>query len=100
MAASAAAKRALIADLPLPCEEHLVTRLTGLLNGIAAKAEELKQAVQELDNVGAPLDQARFCRESILQRMKELRALADEAEVIVDEKAWPFPGYGELLTTK
>lgn len=32
--------------------------------------------------------------------MQELRCLVDEAEAIVEEKVWPFPGYGVLPTTK
>ena len=32
--------------------------------------------------------------------MQALRALADEAETLVDKRMWPFPGYGELLITK
>lgn len=29
--------------------------------------------------------------------MEELRAPADELEMIVDKKIWPIPTYGELM---
>ena len=43
---------------------------------------------------------ARRCRDAVYTGMLAVRALADEAEGIMDKKAWPFPSYGELLTTK
>ena len=100
VAAAAAAKRALIPDLPLPCEEALVRKLAQLINGISAQAETLDEAVRALEGAGDPLLQARHCRDSIFHHMQALRALVDDAERIVDDKLWPFPGYGELLTTK
>ena len=39
-------------------------------------------------------------RDVIFQRMQALRSLVDEAEGIVDDRIWPFPGYGDLLVTK
>ena len=53
-----------------------------------------------LDATADPLSQARHCRDRIFLAMQELRCLVDEAEGVVDEKLWPFPGYGVLLTTK
>ena len=64
------------------------------------KAEALHESVLALSSVEGPLQQARHCRDSIFLAMQELRCLVDEAEMITDEKAWPFPGYGQLLTTK
>ncbi len=100
IAAAAAAKRTLIPDLPLPCEENLVRKLTQLISGIDEKAALLDQAIQTLDHLDCPLQKARYCRETVFTGMQALRALADDAESIVDDKVWPFPGYGDLLTTK
>ena len=36
-------------------------------------------------------------RDDVCTAMKELRAPADALEMIVDEKEWPFPTYGELM---
>ena len=36
-------------------------------------------------------------RDHVCTAMKELRAPADALEMIVDEKEWPFPTYGELM---
>ena len=75
-------------------------RLTQLINGISAAADALSQALQTLDGAGDLLLKARHCRDTVTRCMQQLRALVDEAETMVDSKAWPFPGYGELLTTK
>ena len=97
---AALAKRAFLPDVELPCEEKLVKQLSLLLSGISEKTEALQESVQALDAAWPPLDQARHCRDSIFQSMQALRALVDEAEPIVEESVWPFPGYGALLTTK
>jgi len=97
---AALAKRAFLPDVELPCEEKLVKQLSLLLSGISEKTEALQESVQALDAAWPPLDQARHCRDSIFQAMQALRSLVDEAEMIVEESVWPFPGYGALLTTK
>ncbi|MDO5325146.1 MAG: glutamine synthetase III [Clostridia bacterium] len=101
VARDGADKRRLLPDVEPVYEQKLLRRLTGLINEIGAHNEALHEAIQALDDLPAdPLAQARHCRDCVFKRMQELRALADEAESIVDEKLWPFPGYGELLTTK
>ncbi|MBR4360563.1 MAG: glutamine synthetase III [Clostridia bacterium] len=90
----------LVEDLDLEYEKKLLRRLAGLINGLGEKTQELDQASRGLDAAGDSLGKARYCREVIFRRMQALRALADEAETLVDKRMWPFPGYGELLITK
>ena len=42
-------------------------------------------------------DAAYVTREVVLQKMRELRVVCDEAESITADKYWPFPTYGDLL---
>ena len=100
IASAALSKRSLIPDLPLPCEESLVRKLSRLISGIDEKTALLERAVQALDQFTCPLQKARYCRESVFEGMQALRSLVDDAESIVDDRLWPFPGYGDLLTTK
>ena len=100
MASAAASKRALAPDLPLRYEETLVRTLAGLTDGISEKYDALQQAMAALDGVSEPLARARHCRDQVLPAMAALRVLADEAETRVDRRCWPFPSYGELLTTR
>ena len=101
VARDGAEKKRLVEDLDLSYEQKLLRRLTELINAIGEKNDALRRALLDLENVGSdPLAQARHCRDSVFHGMQELRALVDEAEGIVQDQAWPFPGYGELLTTK
>jgi len=81
-------------------EKDLLRRLNGLINGIGEKASALKDAANGIDQAGNALEKALYCRDQVIRLMQALRALADEAETITDQRFWPFPGYGELLTTK
>ena len=99
VARDAADKARLLDDLEPAFEKRLLRRLTALINQIGEKTEELSRALQRMD-AADPLAQARYCRDCVFTHMQSLRALADEAETIVDKRLWPFPGYGELLTTK
>ena len=63
--------------------------------------ERLKVLVEVTEQAGMlkgeSKSQAIFYRDYVFAAMKELREPADRLEMLVDEKAWPFPTYGELL---
>lgn len=42
---------------------------------------------------------AELCRGEILPEMEALREISDGAELIMDRTAWPYPSYGEILTS-
>ena len=93
-------KRAFLSDVPLAVEERLVRALSDRLTAIGKKTDALEKALRGLDSGADPLAQARHCRDKIFAAMQSLREDVDAAETMVDAKAWPFPGYGEMLTTK
>ena len=47
-----------------------------------------------MDNVK---EQAFYYKDVVKAAMEELRAPADEAEMLVDKKVWPIPTYGDLI---
>ena len=57
--------------------------------------------------VGCGIDDGRLstesavqiCRGEILPEMETLREISDGAELIMDRAAWPYPSYGEILTS-
>ncbi|MBR1586137.1 MAG: glutamine synthetase III [Clostridia bacterium] len=100
VAQAASSQRDFLPDVPLRSEEKLVRTLARLIDGISERTEALSGSMLAIDLADDPLTKARACRDDVFQRMQEVRALVDEAEGIVDARAWPFPGYGELLTTK
>ena len=97
---SAADRKAFIPTLEMATEEKLVRRLDLLLTGIDEKKDSLEGSLAALDDSWGQLKRARHFRDQVFANMQALRALVDEAEMIVDQKVWPVPGYGELLTTK
>ena len=62
-----------------------------------AQAKELEALLSEAQTVAETAAQATFFAEKVLPVMQQLRSAADEAESLTDERAWPFPTYGDLL---
>ena len=82
------------------CEKALLGRLTELTEAVYANNQRLRDSLLALEEKDGPLARARHCRDAIFENMQTLRSFVDQAEMIVDRKEWPFPGYGELLATK
>jgi glutamine synthetase len=99
VARDASAKRQLCADLNLSFEQKLVHRLAALIDEIGAKTGELEQAVQGFDTTADPWPRPGTAGIAFSTACSPARPV-DEAETIVDKRLGPFPGYGELLTTK
>ena len=97
LASSIAAKKAVAPELACGYETGLLTKLSGLTDQIAVKTDELEAAVLDVKNTGSVTEESCAIRDSLLPKMAELRAVADESETLTAEKYWPFPTYGELL---
>jgi glutamine synthetase len=82
--------------LLLPQKRNLKAILENL-KGLKQKELELEKLLEEAADVADAYDKAKFYREKVVSKMKELRAFADELEKLVDKKAWPFPTYEDLL---
>ena len=78
-------------------EEETARQLLSLNAKIAAEAKRLEALLSEAQAVTETAAQASFFAEKVLPVMQRLRAAADKAESLTDEKAWPFPTYGDLL---
>jgi glutamine synthetase len=74
-----------------------------LLREIVETVSACRQAVVALDKIltAAPdadaLANAKYCCESVLGAMEELRHWADRLELLVDDSCWPLPTYREML---
>ncbi len=97
VASSAAAKKAVSPDLACRYEKDLVSHLSFLTDQIAVKADELEENLLKLEDATDIAEKGYAIRDTILTKMSELRAVADEAESITAEDYWPFPNYGDLL---
>ncbi|MCI9155546.1 MAG: glutamine synthetase type III [Lawsonibacter sp.] len=96
-AKTAAAKKDLLLSCPCTYETELVKKLSGLTDQIAAKADQLEQAVLALADAGDIKTESEAIRDVVLPKMGQLRLPCDEAETLTAKKYWPFPTYGDLL---
>ena len=76
-----------------------------ILSKVTENLKEFNEALKHLSKVteeaihfeGETSDKANFFKDKVATAMERLRKPADELELIVDQKVWPFPTYGELL---
>ena len=94
---AALAKTAFLPEADCTYERDTVHRLSGISAGLHQKVTELFDSLCEAEETLDSLEKARFFRETVLVKMAELRELADELELIVSRRHWPFPTYGDLL---
>ena len=83
------------------CRQCLLDRIgvgrLGIVEEIDAAASSLESSLIEYKTITDVTKSAALIRDVILQKMAELRIVADEAETLTAEKYWPFPTYGDLL---
>ena len=97
VAEDAGKKRALVPTLRCAYETELVEKLSALSDRIAKSAEALEATLAQLSAVTETAALSEAIRDTLLPGMTQLRAAADEAEVMTAREYWPFPTYGELL---
>ena len=85
--------------LPLSCasEEHILPRLSELVDEMDAAAADLEAAVEKAAGIEDSLASARSYHDEVIPIMDRLRAASDAAERIVGEERWPLPTYSQML---
>ena len=94
---AASAKLAFMPEADCSYERDTVRRLYEISAGLHKKVTELYGALCEAEEKQDILERAHFFKDAVLTKMEELRELADELELLVARKRWPFPTYGDLL---
>ena len=97
VADAAASKKTLDAEISCCYEKKLVKKLAALIDSIDSRTDALDGVIAKLKTLSDVTEEANYIRDEMLSRMTELRAAADEAEVMTAESYWPFPTYGDLL---
>ena len=96
VAASVAAKKSVIPTLECRSESALITEVTTLIDKLEGAVTELEKTVTlSAEYTGSDL--AHYSRNAIIPAMDVVRDFADSLELIVDQKDWPYPTYGEML---
>ena len=94
---TAVAKKQFAPDASCEYEKKTGTKLSLLMEQILDKTETLENEIMKVKFISDVKQESYAIRDSILPKMGELRAVADEAETLTADKYWPFPTYGELL---
>ena len=90
-------KKDLMASISTKAEEQLLTRLSGLADGISAHLDSLKAAAEIAEAMEEPLEAAHYCHDVIIPEMNAIRRLADTAEGLIPDDMLPYPTYAKLL---
>ena len=78
-------------------ERELLTNITANIKALDIAYKKLSEAIAKSDTISEVKDKAMFVKDEVFTAMGELRAPADELEMLVDEEYWPFPTYGDIL---
>ena len=96
MAQSLAALRAVGMDTAV--EEELLQEINENIALFHKGLQHLEEVTTQAHLLkGSSRSQAVFYRDYVFAAMQQLRKPEDKLEMLVYEKAWPFPTYGELL---
>jgi len=75
----------------------LLTKVSGLVDDFEAYTIALKDAVEAASAIDNPKESAVAYRDKVIPAMANVRAVADELEMLVPENIWPIPTYADLL---
>lgn len=89
-------KKAAVPSLELKSETALVSEISSLIDSLDEAVTELEKVTADTASYeGSAL--AHYTAGHLVPAMAEVRKYADELELIVDQKEWPYPTYGEML---
>ncbi len=79
-------------------EATIAKKVIGLSASLGNAVEDLdSKRIASKEFEGDILKQARYFRDEIFASMQNMRAIADELEMCMPERLWPFPTYTDLL---
>ncbi|MBR7111905.1 MAG: glutamine synthetase III [Clostridia bacterium] len=97
VAATAAAKTAVIKEIDISAETDIITRLSTLTAKAYKTLSALREADDEAKRQPAGERMAEYFLEHVIPVMNELRETVDEMETLTAASYWPMPSYGDLM---
>ncbi|MBE6750681.1 MAG: glutamine synthetase type III [Ruminococcaceae bacterium] len=80
-------------------EREFISRLSAANKEIYSLSEKLKMTVARAERTEEVLEKAKIYHDEVLKLMSDIRKYADSAESVVPSKYWPYPSYGEILSS-
>jgi glutamine synthetase len=75
----------------------MLEKVASLVDSFAVRTAALQTAVDAASVIECPKGNAQAYRDSVVPAMADVRAVADELEIIVPKEVWPIPTYADLL---
>ena len=94
---SIATKKSISANMEYGVEDALIKKLSRLASDLYRKTEDLAEDIIKAGGIDNLIENATYYCQSVLVKMVDLRAIADEIEQNCSKEYWPFPSYGDLL---
>ncbi|MBE5882502.1 MAG: glutamine synthetase type III [Lachnospiraceae bacterium] len=85
------------AGMDIAVQKGMLESVSGRLSAMQTACANLKDVERKAGSIKNAKEQAFFYMNEVIPAMEELRAPADELEMIVDKEVWPIPTYGELM---
>ena len=97
IAATAVAKKSVVADVSTASEGKLIKELSQLVDEISTGLDTLKADTAKALATEDPLANAKAYQTVVLSDMETLRKSVDAAEVLIPDALLPYPTYDKLL---
>ncbi|MBQ8426918.1 MAG: glutamine synthetase III [Clostridia bacterium] len=90
-------KKELGKKLKCSLEEKLINNLAELSEKFSVALDKLSLDTDKFNTALSNLDKAKYCKDVLISDMNELRAYADQMELIIGKSFYAFPTYEEIL---
>ncbi len=90
-------KKQVCSSIPVEPEESLIKKIAALTSDLYKETEKLSADVEKATGFADVQEEANYYRNTIFAQMEATRKIADDIEVVVGKKYWPYPTYGDLL---
>ena len=94
---TASAKKALSAEITSELEIELAAKLSKLQLCFSKRIDKLDSLLLKAADIHGVQELANFYADEVFPAMQEARIPADEMEMSMDAKAWPYASYGQML---
>jgi glutamine synthetase len=92
------AKKGAISDIDVSTEENMLRNISDRISKLKQAIEHLEGLSQETgDDESEILSHARYYQGKIIPAMNNVRDIADELEIMIDDELWPLPKFREML---
>ena len=99
LAQTVTAKKEVVKDIACGAEEAMLTKMSELLEQLYERNEGLEKVLRATREIEDMQQRAHSYAYDVLPEMQNLRAAVDKTEINCAKEYWPYPTYGEMLSS-